>query len=130
MSMTIKRLDHVNLRTDALDAMVAWYGEVLGLHPGPRPGFDFPGAWLYAGDDAVIHLIGVNDAPSAEPDQLRLEHFALTADGMTAFVERLEARGERYRLNPIEDFGIVQVNLWDPDGNHIHVDFRAAEGES
>ncbi len=49
---------------------------------------------------------------------------------MAAFIDRLEARGERYRLNPIEDFGIVQVNLWDPDGNHIHVDFDAAERAS
>ncbi len=127
MNVTVKGLDHVNLRTAALDAMVAWYGDVLGMRPGPRPGFSFPGAWLYTGDQAVLHLVGVDDPPSADAGSLRLEHFALSAEGMAAFVERLEARGERYRLNRIEDFGIVQVNLWDPDGNHIHVDFNAGE---
>ncbi len=39
MSVTMKRLDHVNLRTADLDGMVAWYGRVLDMHPGPRPGF-------------------------------------------------------------------------------------------
>ena len=48
MPVTLKRLDHVNLRTANLDVMVAWYGRILGMHPGPRPGFSFPGAWLYA----------------------------------------------------------------------------------
>ena len=25
------------------------------------------------------------------------------------------------------DFELVQINVWDPDGNHIHVDFPADE---
>ena len=48
MTVTLKRLDHVNLRTADLDRMVAWYGRVLDMHPGPRPDFAFPGAWPYA----------------------------------------------------------------------------------
>ena len=129
MSVTIKRLDHVNLRTTALDGMIAWYGEVLGMKPGPRPGFSFPGAWLYAGERPVIHLVGVDTPRGAEPDQLRLEHFALAGDGLKALIDRLESAGEKFRLNRIADFGIIQVNIWDPDGNHIHVDFDAAEAE-
>ena len=39
----------------------------------------------------------------------------------------LDAAGEKRRLNHIKDFGILQVNVWDPDGNHIHIDFDAAE---
>ncbi len=127
MTATIQGLDHVNVRTAALDAMVAWYGRVLGLTPGPRPDFPFPGAWLYAGERPLIHLVATGAAPGADPADLRLEHFALAASDLPAFLERLEADGEPYRLRRLPTFGIVQVNVWDPDGNHIHVDFDAAE---
>ena len=79
----IEALDHVNLRTGQLDTMVDWYGRVLMMQPGARPAFGFPGAWLYAGDQAVIHLIedGAVDGPGG--DTLALEHFALRASGTT-----------------------------------------------
>ena len=128
MTVTMNRLDHVNVRTANLDRMIAWYGEMLGMTPGPRPDFDFPGAWLYAGDDAVIHLVGVSDPP-APADRLALEHFALSATGLRPLINRAETRGERYALRKVPSFPIVQVNLWDPDGNHLHVDFDAAEAE-
>lgn len=129
MTTTIQRLDHVNVRTAALDAMVDWYGRVLGLAPGPRPNFSFPGAWLYAGEQPVIHLVGTDTAPGADPADLRLEHFALAASGLRDLLARLDAAGEAYRLRRVPDFGVVQVNLRDPDGNHIHVDFDAVEAE-
>lgn len=123
----IERLDHINIRTARLDAMIGWYREVLGMETGPRPGFGFPGAWLYANGQPLVHLVGVETEPTDPGTDLKLEHGAFRAKGFGAFVERLEARGERYRLTPIEDFGIVQVNVWDPDGNHLHIDFAAEE---
>jgi hypothetical protein len=27
----------------------------------------------------------------------------------------------------VPGLGIVQVNVWDPDGNHIHIDFQPSE---
>jgi len=129
MTVTIQRLDHVNLRTASVDAMVAWYGRVLGFEPGPRPDFPFPGAWLYAGPLPLIHLVGTDTAPGADPSDLRIEHFAFSATDLEAFLARLEADNEPYRLRRIPDAGIIQINLWDPDGNHIHVDFDAAEAE-
>ena len=123
--MQIGRLDHVNLRTAQLDALITWYGEILGMHPGPRPNFPFPGAWLYSGDDAVVHLVGVEGDPGAGAERdLKLEHFALSATGRSSFEERLVAAGEKFQTIDIEDFGITQYNIWDPDGNHIHIDFR------
>jgi catechol 2,3-dioxygenase-like lactoylglutathione lyase family enzyme len=124
--MQIGKLDHVNVRTANLDNMVAWYGEMLGMNPGKRPNFPFPGAWLYTGDNAAVHLIGVDAAPPAQGD-LKLEHFAFRAKGFASLKSRLEAVGERYDVNPVPDAGIVQINCWDPDGNHIHVDFSTEE---
>ncbi len=115
-------LDHVNLRTANLDAMVDWYGRVLGMASGKRPDFGFPGAWLYIGDEAVVHLVAVAEAPAAADP--RIEHFALRAEGMQDFLARLDGEGVGYRLAEVPGFGITQVNIEDPDGNHIHVDFE------
>lgn len=126
--MQIGKLDHVNVRTANLDKMVAWYGEMLGMKPGKRPNFPFPGAWLYTGENAAVHLIGVEGEPGAGSEgDLKLEHFAFQARGFQSLKDRLEAAGERYNINPVPGAGIVQINCWDPDGNHIHVDFPASE---
>ncbi len=124
--MQVRSLDHVNLRTARLAEMIDWYGDVLGLRPGPRPEFSFGGAWLYIGELAGIHLVEVSDMPAPGPD-LRLEHFALGATGLPEFLEKLKAKGVAYDLRRVPGFPIVQVNLRDPDGNHIHVDFDVAE---
>ena len=125
--MPIARLDHVNIRTANLEAMIDWYDRILEMKTGPRPDFSFPGAWIYAGDIAAVHLVGVAKAP--EPAGLQLEHFAFSATGMHDFVAHLAANGVAYTLDPVPGFPIVQVNLHDSDGNHIHVDFPEAEAE-
>ena len=122
--MTISRLDHVNLRTNRLQEMIDWYADVLDLHQGERPDFPFPGAWLYAGKHAVIHLVGVDGDPGAGSEQkLKLEHFALSASDRLAFEAKLEDRGIAFRRSEKPVFDLIQVNIWDPDGNHIHIDF-------
>ena len=129
MTVTMQRLDHVNVRTANVDGMVEWYGRMLGMRTGRRPGFSFPGAWLYAGDQPVIHLVGRDARPGAEDGDLRLEHFAIAATGLAELVARAKEAGERHDVRRVPNFPIVQVNLWDPDGNHIHIDFDAAEAE-
>ena len=129
--MQINRLDHVNLRTTQLDVMVEWYGDILGLAPGARPDFPFPGAWLYAGDDAIIHLIGIVGDPGVGSESaLKLEHFAMTATDSASFEARLMARDIPFKQAHIAEMGITAFNIWDPDGNHIHVDFTDGAGSS
>jgi len=123
--MQIGKLDHVNVRTTALADMTDWYCTVLGLTSGRRPNFPFPGAWLYAGDTAVVHLVGNEGTPFVGSEvELKLEHFAFSATGRAAFEDRLKAAGIVYSADPVPDANLVQINLHDPDGNHIHVDFR------
>ena len=127
--MALEKLDHVNVRTANLEAMTAWYRDVLGLATGPRPGFSFPGAWHYCGDDPIVHLVGVDSQPGADNADLRLEHFAISGAGLGEFVGRLKEAGEAYKTRRLEDFGIIQINVHDPDGNHIHIDFPLDEAE-
>ncbi len=121
------KLDHVNIRTASLDEMRGWYVRVLGLTDGWRPPFAFPGAWLYAGDDPIVHLVGVDPAHSSDAVNLRLEHFALQGDDLEVFRARLAAEGVASREGRVPGTDILQINVYDPDGNHIHVDFRTGE---
>ena len=119
--MDIQRLDHANLRTTRLDEMVAWYRDVLGFEAGWRPDFGFPGAWLYRHGAALVHLVGAEDVN--DNSNLTLEHVAFSAVGKESFRDRLEAAGVRYEEVAVPGTEIVQFNIWDPDGNHLHIDF-------
>ena len=123
--MRLGALDHVNVRTSRVQAMREWYVRVLGMVDGDRPPFPFPGAWLYQEGNAVVHLVGV-DAEPANTDP-KLEHFAFAATGLKDFRDKLEKLGEAYDVRVVPKIGIVQFNIWDPDGNHIHIDFQPSE---
>lgn len=123
----IEALDHLNIRTARLDAMAAWYCDILGFEVGDRPSFPFPGMWLYANGRPLVHLVGTDTPPSEPGEDAKLEHGAFRDSGLKGFLERLEARGEEHKLSPVEAVGLLQVHVWDPDGNHIHVDFPDEE---
>lgn len=126
--MPLIKLDHVNVRTGQIDAMVAWYSDILGMHSGERPNLTRPGAWMYVGDQAVVHLISIDgDAGVGSETDLKLEHFALSASGMKEFEAKLTAAGEKFERRDLPGGKITQYNIWDPDGNHIHIDFPTNE---
>ena len=118
--------DHVNVKTANLAAMVTWYEGVLGLRSGKRPDFPFPGAWMYLGDHAVVHLVSFDESPSSiDP---KIEHFAFRATGLREFLSKMNDLAIDVQVSEVPGFGITQVNIWDPDGNHIHVDFEEVIG--
>ena len=126
--MTISKLDHVNVKTTQLDEMISWYSSVLGMTSGKRPDFSFPGAWMYAGDHAMVHLVGISgEAGTGSEVPLKLEHFAFSANGCAEFEDRLKLQGVKYRKSELTEYQLIQINVWDPDGNHIHLDFPANE---
>ena len=118
--MGLERLDHVNIRTNRLPEMIDWYRSVLGMETGPRPGFPFGGAWLYCAGEPIVHLVEVAEEPEAMAP--KIEHFAVRASGLDAFLGRLEAAGIPYEIGRPPGFPIIQVNILDPDRNHIHID--------
>ena len=101
-SVKLSALDHVNIRTERVDALAAFYAEILGLVRGPRPPFAFGGAWLYCGDRAVVHLVevepGAAGARAVDPAELRLSHFAFRASGLAAFLARLKQKGIQHAV--------------------------------
>ena len=120
-------LDHVNIRTADVGALSEFYEKILGLPSGERPPFGFGGAWHYCGDRAAVHLVEVPKTPAGKDP--KVEHFAFRAKGLGKFVAHLKANDVDYTLVKVPLTGIIQVNVLDPDGNHIEVQFAPAEAD-
>ena len=123
--MSIIDFDHINIRTANVTAMTAFYAEVLGLEEGWRPDFSFPGAWLYLADRPLIHLRGVDTTPGAT--EVRIEHFAFRATGLNVFLMGLRERRLAYNVSVSPSNNNRMVNVYDPDNNHVEIQFDASE---
>ena len=125
--MDIHLLEHVNIHSSQTELLSAWYMRVLGLKPGYRPPFSSNGAWLYAGDVPMVHLLEVADQPHARTTQI--EHFAFRATGLESFLKRLEENNTAYTTVRVPELRIYQIHLSDPEGNHMHIDFPPEEAD-
>lgn len=126
--MPVRRLDHVNVVTSNLEEMVAWYESILGLRSGARPDFPFAGAWLYAGETAVVHLVeDTEGARTGSEASLKLEHFAFWATDASVFERKIQEYGDPFKKIEVRGAGLAQFHVSDPDGNHVHVDFDLTE---
>lgn len=128
--MGLLHLDHASVCTANLKPLITFYTEVIGLHSGPRPNFSFGGAWMYCGERPCVHLIEQPDIAGVRTENLQLAHFAFRAENLKEFLGRLRRHGVPYRVGIVQDFEICQINVFDPDGNHVHVDFPAAEARA
>ena len=81
---------------DDLDRTRAFYEGLLGLREGPRPPLGFPGAWLYAGERPVLHVIAGRMLPPERRGVL--DHMAFSATGLADVAGRLDAAGIAYDL--------------------------------
>ena len=107
-------LNHANISTTKLQETVDFFVRVLGLRVGPRPNFvGFAGAWLYCGDQAVIHL--VERAKPRTPDGA-LDHVSFTVADLDAEMRRLDELGVPYRWSDIPDGFGRQAFVQDPNG--------------
>ena len=118
--MPLKGLDHVTVNCADLARSRAFYAEVLGLIDGKRPAFPFPGAWLYAGDHPVVHLVG--GAPSGPTGSF--DHVAFEASDFPATRARLAGMGVDFQENTFAAAGLSQIFLRDPDGVKLELNFR------
>lgn len=105
---------HVAICVTDAEAGLAFYRDVLGLTPLPRPDLG-PGHWLDAGGQQV-HLMQ-SDTPPPQAN-----HFALRVDDLDDAVADLEAQGvEVFRSGYIAGAG-RQAFLHDPFGNFVELD--------
>jgi catechol 2,3-dioxygenase-like lactoylglutathione lyase family enzyme len=124
-AMAIEKLDHYTIRTEDLEATRRFYTEVLGLSVGPRPAFTFPGLWLYAGRDPMVHVIGVEPAAAARSDDGtgRLDHVAFMGSDIAAMRERFRASGTAFQERLVPTLNLEQIFVRDPNGIKVELNF-------
>jgi catechol 2,3-dioxygenase-like lactoylglutathione lyase family enzyme len=123
--MQIQRMDHFTIVTDRLDETLAFYA-MLGLHKGARPDFGVAGAWLYAAELPILHVLEVTNMP--EPRRGALDHMAYRAQGLLATTRMLEERSIPHRIiRTPAPFRMWQLFFVDPNGVDVELDFDPEE---
>ena len=118
-------MNHFTVLTSDLDASRAFYIDLLGLTEGFRPDLGFPGAWLYAGGQAVLHIVAGRGVPPSPRGVI--DHLAVSARDLRAVAARLTERGVAYDLRRLPSTGDWQLFCLDPSGARVELDFAAGE---
>jgi catechol 2,3-dioxygenase-like lactoylglutathione lyase family enzyme len=137
--MPATELEHYLVVSDQLEVTKWFYCDVLGLAVGDRPDLGFDGYWLYAGDVACLHLADRDSyraykarvgtpVPQQTADTGAIDHIAFNATGFDEMIAGLDAEGLTYRHNSINDIGLRQIFVQDPNAITIELNFRESEG--
>jgi catechol 2,3-dioxygenase-like lactoylglutathione lyase family enzyme len=123
--MPVTAMNHFTVLTDDLERTLEFYVGLLGLAAGPRPPLAFPGAWLYARGEPVLHVIAGRPLPAERRGVL--DHLAFSAEGLGDIVARLEQAGVAYDLRRQPDTRVWQLFAHDPNGARVELDFAPGE---
>ncbi len=122
--MALADLDHYNITTSDLERSVKFDEEVLGLRKGKRPNVKIPGAWLYCGEKAVVHLVSVEH--NDKSGMGTLDHVAFRATDFEGMRANLQGKGVKFSEMSLPDFKIHQIFVHDPDGVKVELNFFSA----
>ncbi|HVO88438.1 MAG TPA: VOC family protein [Casimicrobiaceae bacterium] len=123
--MPATAMNHFTILTDDVPGTVRFYREAMGLADGPRPAFDFPGAWLYAGGQPILHVIGGRPRTDLKPGVI--DHMAFSAENLSDTIARLTALNIQHTCRRVVGAGTWQVFFFDPNGARVELDFAADE---
>ena len=123
--MTVSAMNHFTILTDDVERTVEFYSRLLGLTNGPRPNLGFPGAWLYAGENAILHVVGGKSREQLRPGVI--DHMAFTAHGLAETLATLVAYNIEHTCRQQIGTRTWQVFLFDPNGARVELDFAADE---
>jgi len=137
--MPVTHLEHFLIQTADLDATRDWYVQTLGFREGPHPDFKFPVVWLYLGEQDVIHLTQGGKQVSDNRKQYLgqqsdatqgsgvIDHMAFRCTGLREMMQHLKDRGVAFRTRQVDDQGLYQLFLLDPNGVKIELNYANAE---
>lgn len=121
----ITSMNHFTIVAEDPIATSGYYVGLLGLQDGYRPDLGFPGAWLYAGEQAVLHIIYGRPMPAVRTGVL--DHMAFSATGLKETKARFDASGLKYSLTRQRETGTWQLFSFDPNGARVELDFDPSE---
>src|SRR5882724_2525065 len=127
-AMELSLLDHINIQTTDLERTCWFYESILGFHRGFRPEFPFPGAWLYLGDKAVIHLIGLTPKDDPVPKGSgSINHVAFNGTGIAELIDRAKRAGVKHSIHDVPGMALRQLFLHDPNDIMVEINFTGAD---
>jgi catechol 2,3-dioxygenase-like lactoylglutathione lyase family enzyme len=125
-------LFHVAIRTQDLDATVAFYTRVLGMALDERPPFDFPGAWIkpnIPGAGATIHVYAgsaaISDDGVYQTGTAAVDHVSILAHGLNDYRKACRELGLPWRENRVPKLPLDQLFVYDPNGILLELTFHA-----
>lgn len=124
--MPLTEINHVNFRTDreTMHLLRGFYCDILGLTVGKRVASTTYGYWLYIGNNDVVHLA---EYKTLEPPQLYVhgtyDHVSFTCTDMPAMEAHLTKNNVPYTSRTLAS-GVRQINLKDPAGNGVELNFE------
>ena len=117
------KLDHVTLRTGDLEGTRLFLEQLLDVKAGYRPAFSFPGYWLYAEGEPVIHLIpGEGGAVRRWGDMI--DHVAFRLEGYDIYRDRLDRLPVPYSTMDLPEIGERRLFVRTPAGILLELVFR------
>ena len=100
--MSVQGMNHFTVLSDDLEVTKKFYCDLLGFEVGPRPNFQFPGWWLYVGDQPILHVIHRDKLHDHRAGVL--DHMAFTATDLPGTVAKLDKAKVKWELRrlPLE----------------------------
>ncbi|ANI54871.1 hypothetical protein ACKUG4_17495 [Pseudomonas glycinae] len=112
--------DHLAFNTADGQTLQDAFGRLLGLTPGRRPPFPFPGRWLYQDEQALVHVI---EQPA--PGETALSHIAFRTDEDAAVIlKRVQGSGLPYQVAQVPEGGGWQIFVQMPGGLVLELDAK------
>ena len=129
--MPILGMDHFTIFTANAAETVAFYGDILGLTPGPRPAFCSPAL----GSIATARPCCMSWERSSIPEGGGvLDDIAFSGKDAPAYLAKLKARGIKYDLRRLPEPGLAaglwQLFFFDPSGDGRRSTSRRARASS
>jgi catechol 2,3-dioxygenase-like lactoylglutathione lyase family enzyme len=118
--MRVLDIDHAAIKMARLAETRAFFVEVLGPKVGRRPAFDLAGAWLYAGDKDVVHLVDTEHDKLPSP-AASINHFALRGADFDKALERTRELGVPYEADTTPGGDLRQIYVTDPNGVRVEL---------
>ena len=124
--MPATEINHINLRSDreTMHKLKDFYCDIIGLTVGKRVASTTYGYWLYIGDNDVVHLA---EYKTPEPPKLNVhgtyDHVSFTFTDMPAMEAHLKTYNIAYTTRILAN-GVRQINLKDPAGNGVELNFE------
>ncbi len=137
--MPIVELDHYFIWSKDLEKSRQFYCDILGLQVMPRPAVQLPGYWFGANGKIQVHmgLAGWSSdvegdesvTPTPKAESINVDHIAFIASDPESFIEHLRNTEVAFRVRYIDFMNLVQIDLSDPDGILVELNYYDIETE-